>query len=174
MTGRDQTAQAEIKADLERVRSLAEETTSHAEPIDGAGWTRSGGRGKNRPRHRRAAAEPDDGVPTPPTEAEMAAVAPTASDQRRSPRRAYRYRQSIAPMTDDSTARWPGGFFEVECWDISACGFSFFMEQLPKFETLVAALGRPPALEPLFRPRDARRPHDAGQQNSLSDRLRLH
>ena len=34
----------------------------------------------------------------------------------------------------------------MECWDISACGFSFFVDQLPKFETLLAALGRAPAL----------------------------
>ena len=70
---------------------------------------------------------------------------PTSADQRRSPRRAYRYRQSIAPYTEDRYPA-PGGFFEVEFWDISACGFSFFMEQLPKFDMLMAALGRPPAL----------------------------
>jgi hypothetical protein len=87
----------------------------------------------------------DRGVPTPPAEAEMAAVAVTATDQRRCPRWAYRYRQSIAAMTDDGLPA-QGGFFEVECWDISACGFSFFMDQLPKFETFVAALGRPPLL----------------------------
>jgi hypothetical protein len=89
----------------------------------------------------------DIGVPTPPTEAEMAAVAKvkTESDQRRSPRRAYRYRQSIAEMMGDRFPP-PSAFFDVECWDISACGFSFFMDQLPKFEILLAALGRPPAL----------------------------
>ena len=40
----------------------------------------------------------------------------------------------------------PTAFFEVEFCDLSARGFSFFMEQLPKFDTLVAALGRPPAV----------------------------
>ena len=47
---------------------------------------------------------------------------------------------------NDQQLPGPGGFFEVEFWDISACGFSFFIDQLPKFDTLVAALGRPPAL----------------------------
>ena len=47
---------------------------------------------------------------------------------------------------NDQQLPGPGSFFEVEFWDISACGFSFFMEQLPKFDTLVAALGRPPTL----------------------------
>ena len=137
VTGRDQTAQAEIKAELERVRSLAEETTSTLNQL-------SARLQKKRPAGKKpAAASPPaaaDGVPKPPTEAEMAAIAPTTTDQRRSPRRAYRYRQNVAPMTDDGLPM-ADGFFEVECWDISACGFSFFMEQLPKFETLVAAWG---------------------------------
>jgi hypothetical protein len=71
--------------------------------------------------------------------------AASGANQRRSPRRAYRYRQDIAPM-DGQQLPGPASFFDVECWDISACGFSFFMDQLPKFDTLVAALGRPPAL----------------------------
>ena len=153
VTGRDQTAQAEMKAELDRVRSLAEETTATLNQL-------SARLDKKRPAAASPAAPaaavsvPDEAdVPTPPTEAEMAAVADTqpasgsaaASDQRRSPRRAYRYRQKIAPMGDNQMPI-AGGFFDVECWDISACGFSFFMDQLPKFETLVAALGCPPAL----------------------------
>ncbi len=148
VTGRDQTVHAEIKTELERVRALASETTATLNQL-------SARLEKRAPTRPPAPPPPpiDNGVPTPPTEAEMAAVTnadplrgcAAESDQRRSPRRAYRYRQSIAATMGD---RFPpsNAFFEVECWDISACGFSFFMDQLPKFETLLAALGRPPAL----------------------------
>ena len=87
----------------------------------------------------------DEELEAPLAPLETSALASTSADQRRSPRRAYRYRQDIAPMND---RQLPGSnsFFEVEFWDLSACGFSFFIDKLPKFETLVAALGRPPAL----------------------------
>jgi PAS domain S-box-containing protein len=141
VTGRDQTAQAEIEAELQRVRTLTEETTATLNQL-------SARLEKKRATGKIPAVPPpldDGGVPMPPTESEMAAVAENASGQRRSARRAYRYRQSIAATTGDRFPP-PGAFFEVDCWDISACGFSFFMDQLPKFDTLLAALGRAPSL----------------------------
>ena len=146
VTGRDQTAQAEMKAELDRVRSLAEETTATLYQLSARLDKKRPAAATPAATAQAAASAPDDeDVPTPPTEAEMAAVGTTSSEQRRSPRRAYRYLQKIAPMSDGQMPM-AGGFFDVECWDISACGFSFFMDQLPKFETLVAALGCPPAL----------------------------
>ncbi len=69
---------------------------------------------------------------------------PAGRERRTSPRKAYHYRQRIAPMV--------GGllppkrkFFEVQCRDISAGGFSFLLDRKPDFETLVVCLGRPPA-----------------------------
>lgn len=140
VTGRDQTAQAEIKAELERVRSLTEETTATLNQLS----VRLG-----KPLAATdAQAEPQElDVEILPDSEETPLVVATANgiDQRRSPRRAYRYRQGIAPMNGQQLPG-PSGFFDVEFWDISSCGFSFFVDQLPKFDTLVAALGRPPAL----------------------------
>jgi PAS domain S-box-containing protein len=145
VTGRDHSAEDEIKAELERVKSLADETTATltqlTERLD-----------KKQPAglppsetSEAAVAAVDGNFAAPTLAATGTSAAPTGADQRRSPRRAYRYRQRIAPLTDDRYPA-PGGFFEVEFWDISACGFSFFMEQLPKFDMLMASLGRPPAL----------------------------
>ncbi len=66
-------------------------------------------------------------------------------EKRGSPRREYPYRQIVAPVVD---GRLPSRnhFFAVQCKDISASGFAFLLDFLPDFETLVAALGRPPAL----------------------------
>jgi PAS domain S-box-containing protein len=145
VTGRDHTAQDEIKAELARVKSLAEETTATLSQLTE--------RLENKRPARRLPTESNDVtddtvvgiVALPPLAATEMADVPAGADQRRSPRRAYRYRQRIAPLTEDRYPA-PGGFFEVEFWDISACGFSFFMEQLPKFDMLMASLGRPPAL----------------------------
>ncbi len=139
VTGRDQTAQTEITAELERVKLLSEQTNATLRQLTAKLDT---------PRAATApqpvSAEMDEDFERV-LETALAAVAPTGSDQRRRPRRAYRYRQGIAPMHDQRLPA-PRDFFEVEFWDISACGSSFFMDELPKFETLVAALGRPPAL----------------------------
>jgi len=141
VTGRDQTAQAEIKAELQRMKSLAEESTATLSQLTAK---------FDKPRKKAAARAASRAVEENPGDALdclKAAGGETAAgcEQRRSPRRAYRYRQGIAPMHDQQLPG-PAGFFEVEFWDISACGFSFFMDQLPKFDTLLAALGRPPAL----------------------------
>jgi PAS domain S-box-containing protein len=140
VTGRDQTAQAEIKAELERMKAVAEETTATLTQL-----TAKLDKRRTATAPPPAAQELDEEFDGLLPSLEPAPAAGTSADQRRSPRRAYRYRQGIAAMNDKQLPR-PGGFFEVEFWDISACGFSFFMDQLPNFDTLVAALGRPPAL----------------------------
>ena len=137
MTGTDQTFEIETKAEIQKVRHLAEQATSTLAQL----CTRL-----EAPKPAAAESGPDadmeeylDGMfqPTP--------TANVGSQQRRSPRRAYRYRQSVAPM-NDGMMPMQKAFFEVDCWDISACGLSFFMDRLPDFETLVIALGRAPAL----------------------------
>ena len=168
VTGRDQTAQTEIKAELQRVKSLAEETTATLSQLTA----------KLDKRPAAAAPQPCPGRPARNSKVRRTTATwrpppQPGRDQRRSPRRAYRYRQGIAPMNDQQLPA-PSSFFEVEFWDISACGFSFFIDQLPKFDTLVAALGRPPAMTPLLGPRDARCPHDAGRHDAVPGRLRLH
>jgi PAS domain S-box-containing protein len=153
VTGRDHTEQDEIKAELDRVKSLTQETTATLSQLTERLDIKRPGDPTPAPINGAAEEptdEPVDGslvgkVPLPPVDVPEIAIAATGADQRRSPRRAYRYRQRIAPLTEERFPA-PGGFFEVEFWDISACGFSFFMEQLPKFEMLIAALGCPPAV----------------------------
>jgi PAS domain S-box-containing protein len=142
MTGTDQTFQIATKAEIQRVRQLAEQATTTLAQL----CTRL-----ESPKPDAETSAPA-AEPCPDVEDEeldgMFQPTPTATvgmQQRRSPRRAYRYRQSIAPV-DDSMMPMPKAFFEVECWDISACGLSFLMDRLPDFETLVVALGRAPAL----------------------------
>jgi len=64
-------------------------------------------------------------------------------ERRRSPRRGYEYRQRIAPSYNGALPS-SKDFLEVECQDISAGGFSFYMDEKPDFRDLVAALGKPP------------------------------
>jgi PAS domain S-box-containing protein len=145
VTGRDHTAQDEIQAELQRVKSLAEETTATLIQLSARLDKKQPGGNPPLPPDEPAAKAGATPAPAQFPEALELADTPSGADQRRSPRRAYRYRQRIAPLADERFPA-PGGFFEVEFWDISACGFSFFMEQLPKFEMLVAALGRPPSV----------------------------
>ncbi|MGQ9575755.1 MAG: GAF domain-containing protein [Thermoguttaceae bacterium] len=67
-----------------------------------------------------------------------------ARELRSSPRRAFKYYQMIAPMFGGVLPKRKK-FFEVECEDISAGGIAFYMNRPPDFDTLVVALGRPPA-----------------------------
>jgi PAS domain S-box-containing protein len=69
----------------------------------------------------------------------------TSKEQRSSPRRAYQYRQLIAPLCGEAM---PGReeFQEVVCEDISAGGISFYLPTAPEFTNLVVALGKPPML----------------------------
>jgi PAS domain S-box-containing protein len=132
MTGTDQTAQAQTRAELEKVKSLAEQTTTSLAQL----CTRL--LGPLRPAGRAPA--PAEAAPADPL---LAANAGT--EQRRSVRRSYRYRQAIAPMVGGvlPTRR---EFFEVDCRDLSLGGIAFFLDRPPHFESLVVALGRPPAL----------------------------
>jgi len=68
---------------------------------------------------------------------------PADDERRTSPRCTYRYSQSVAPMYDRVLPS-PDEFFKVTCEDISAGGISFYLDQAPKFESLVVALGTPP------------------------------
>ncbi len=143
VTGRDHSVEDEIKAELVRVKTLADETTATLSQLT----ERLGNKPASSSSEVMQTADGAvlDVVAVPPLPTSETTNVPAGADQRRSPRRAYRYRQRIAPLTDDRYPA-PGGFFEVEFWDISACGFSFFMEQLPKFDMLMASLGRAPAL----------------------------
>jgi len=62
---------------------------------------------------------------------------------RAAPRRAFEYRQRIAPMFG-RTMPSQKKFFEVQCKDISASGIGFYMDRSPDFHTLVVELGSPP------------------------------
>ena len=64
-------------------------------------------------------------------------------DRRTSHRMAFQYKQRIAPMRSGRFPS-PGDFFEVDCYDISAGGFSFFLDREPDFDTLAVELGTPP------------------------------
>ncbi|MBN2580183.1 MAG: GAF domain-containing protein [Pirellulales bacterium] len=85
----------------------------------------------------------DDALPDDATEPlrETPAPSPNRIDQRRHPRRSYRYCQKIAPLTGNAPPS-PEQFFEVVCEDISAGGFSFYFEREPDFQQLVVALGQ--------------------------------
>jgi PAS domain S-box-containing protein len=67
------------------------------------------------------------------------------ADRRSKPRRAYPYKQLIAPLVgNDLPPR--SAFQEVLCHDISASGFSFFAPRPPAQEFVMAAFGCGPAL----------------------------
>ena len=129
ITGTDQTAKAQTKAELEKLKRLAEQTNTTLSLLC------KRFRGPSLPAAR------------PPAAAAAETAPPVASgaERRRSFRRAYRYRQAIAPMTG-GTMPARREFFEVDCWDISLGGIAFFLDQPPAFQSLVVALGRPPAL----------------------------
>ena len=61
-------------------------------------------------------------------------------DHRTSPRSAFRFVQEIGPVVE---GKLPSSdrFFEVECCDVSAGGFSFYLDAPPPFETLIVRLG---------------------------------
>jgi PAS domain S-box-containing protein len=70
---------------------------------------------------------------------------PRGVEMRSSPRRVFQHQQWIGPMIG---TRLPqrDDFFEVVCEDISAGGISFLMDQPPRFQRMIVALGKPPAL----------------------------
>jgi len=69
----------------------------------------------------------------------------SGQERRRRPRRAYPYRQLIAPVVEGRTPL-AGDFVEIECNDIAAGGFSYLASQPPPSNTLVVALGVAPKL----------------------------
>ncbi len=148
MTGRDRTLQTTIKAELQRMRSFADATSATLSSLS------------ERLEYDHSAVVPTaiPGDKTTPglaqfeedvDELEMAfqnaSFDGAGIQQRRSRRRAYRFRQAIAVMNGQDMPS-PREFFDVDFCDISACGFSFFMDELPTFEVIVAALGRSPTL----------------------------
>jgi PAS domain S-box-containing protein len=61
-------------------------------------------------------------------------------NRRTSQRKLFPYRQQIAPY-DNGIIPPRSKFDQVRCWDISAGGISFLLEEPPKFKTLVVVLG---------------------------------
>jgi len=70
---------------------------------------------------------------------------PREDDQRRRRRQSFPVKQWIAPRVGPEFPH-DSEFVEVLCHDLTSEGFSFFLDDLPDFESLVAALGRPPKL----------------------------
>jgi len=65
---------------------------------------------------------------------------PLNAERRKRPRRAYPYRQMIAPVIDGKLPD-RNRFAEVQCHDIAAGGFSYFSSEPPRADTVVVALG---------------------------------
>ncbi|NUQ61987.1 MAG: PAS domain S-box protein [Pirellulales bacterium] len=70
---------------------------------------------------------------------------PINVERRSRPRRSYPYRQSIAPVQDGELPD-PAEFYQVQCNDIAAGGFSFLSPRPPESASIVVALGTPPSL----------------------------
>jgi hypothetical protein len=89
--------------------------------------------------------EEDDSLFAPPPDAAPPPVMPSGRERRVATRRAFDYRQFVAPYHGGAL---PGkaSFREVECQDISSTGFSFLSSQVPDFDSLVVALGVAPYL----------------------------
>lgn len=64
---------------------------------------------------------------------------------RASRRHEYRYTQWIAPIRSWAKPS-AADFVEVQCGDLSAGGFSMWLNYLPDFRELVLALGKPPSV----------------------------
>ncbi len=117
---------ARIKAELDRVRTLTDETSSTLGQLS-------------------SQLELPPVVPTVPTDFQLVESQPHGAERRKSPRRAYRVRQWIAPATAGRTPG-PKDFREVDFFDLSSSGCSFYLDHPPDFKALVVALGRPPLL----------------------------
>ena len=66
-----------------------------------------------------------------------------SQNRRVCPRRAYPYRQSIAPIINGALPP-KGDFKEVHCRDIAAGGFSYVADAPPASNSLIVALGQAP------------------------------
>jgi len=65
------------------------------------------------------------------------------TDRRGQSRRPFRCVQLLAPY-DGKEMPAADEFFHVQCHDISAGGFSYFLPEAPEYDFLVLALGRAP------------------------------
>ena len=65
-------------------------------------------------------------------------------DRRASERSGFRCKQRIAPMRNGHLPEPAELFSEVECFDISAGGFSFLLDREPEFDTFAVVLGKAP------------------------------
>ncbi|GAB6167082.1 hypothetical protein JCM19992_30820 [Thermostilla marina] len=116
-----------LAQDLTELLALQEEIDRYRQLID------QQGSGDDKP-----------GNPAESVGVQVEARSPVGYERRSSPRLAFPYTQRIAPVFGGvipSRRR----FFEVRCRDISAGGISFLLESPPEFESLVVALGHPPA-----------------------------
>jgi PAS domain S-box-containing protein len=85
--------------------------------------------------------QPADKVPAMTNSADLPSH--VAYERRRQPRRAFPYKQRIAPILDEKLPDRKV-FEEVQCRDVAASGFSFLHPTPPVSDTLVVALGVPP------------------------------
>jgi PAS domain S-box-containing protein len=145
MTGIDRTADREKTGQIERLRSVAEEA---------ARVMRKGGLPEESTRRLRSLlakaplADESDDLPAPARpepRREQPLASPNHLNQRRHARRSYRCPQKIAPLRGAAPPS-PEEFFDVLCEDLSAGGFSFYLECEPDFSQVVVALGQSPEI----------------------------
>ncbi|MGO8749229.1 MAG: PAS domain S-box protein [Thermoguttaceae bacterium] len=123
LTGTDCTDLVEAQRKMERLRQHVAKLAATLEDSHGNGRTRP---------------EPD-AVPSDRNAIDQR----TGRERRTSVRSEFRCKQWIAPMREGRMPA-PAEFFEVECSDISAGGFSFLFDREPEFETLAVVLGKAP------------------------------
>ncbi len=87
-----------------------------------------------------SAANPD--APTPETLTPMPEKKRSGKELRSSPREEYGVTQAIAPVIYGMLPHRKQ-FVDVECGDLSAGGFSYYLDEPPPYDTLVLRLGPP-------------------------------
>ncbi len=168
VTGRDQTAQAEIKAELQRMKSLAEETTATLSQLTARLDTR-----RTAVASPPAARKSNGGFEAPV--ASRGAGGRAGGGNRPAPQSAAGLSLSATHRADARSAASPFG----RLLQRRVLGpFRLRVLVLHRRVAEVRGLGggpRPPArAEPLLGPRDARRPYEPGRQHALPGGLRLH
>jgi hypothetical protein len=137
-------ARMKAEAELEEVRKVAEAATRELKALRAKLGASDRTDADGTADGAADAAPPDEpGDGSRPFERIGGHTGPDNPDKRRSPRRAFRYRQLIAPMRDGCLPS-RNHFVEVECRDISAGGIALVLSEPPDFEDLVVALGKPP------------------------------
>jgi PAS domain S-box-containing protein len=145
MIGVDRTADGEKTFQIERLRSVAEEA---ADVIRKGGFPEEGTLRLRSLLAKAPLSESPETLPSGASEVpqrERAPLQPSLKEQRRSPRRSFRFPQKIAPLRG-ATSPSPEQFFEVLCEDLSAGGFSFYLDRRPDFNQLVVMLGQEPEI----------------------------